>query len=1317
MTEDKHVVVSFSSTNAKIEVNHYLWTEDDGTTSTKVAKSSTQNGEIDEVYATKPRLDIDYKIVTNKDYYGNKTENQIITDINSKYGTTYSSITELGYENLNEFKSDYYIPQNSTGTFKSTKQVVDYYYKEHTYTLTVKHLLEGTEENVPSKTGGTVADEVTEGYDLDDRYRTSDSEEVDYNKYELVEVPSNAEGTIEGDTEVRYYYRQKEHKITTDVKEHEETSSLGVTTTVKGGTITGEDLSPYEIVKHGEDSVKEIKAVPDEYYEVKKITVNGDEIEFTKNEDGSVTLSKFVNMTEDKKVVVEFRKIQGKVIVHHYVEGTTNKIDLKNGNKAQDETKTGNIGDIYASKPHENAAIKYTIVDETPERANGTIINGTIEVTYYYREQQVSVRVDKVWNDSNNRLGIRPSSVKVNLKAIVMNGTTEEDITSTAIPSSIQKQATISGSGWTHTWNNLSQYSSDSKEIIYTVEEVPLTGNLGVVYSAEVTRDNTDPYRLTVTNTYTRPTEKINYVVNKIWDDNSNANGKRPEELVFNIKKPGSTNPAATYTINTLSETSHTFELDKYDERGNEINYTAEEVEKSEGDLFFYTTSGGNRQEISLNGKDAYKSEFTNKFEVPDVKVNVKVTKIWNDANNENEKRPASIKLVLYKVETTGTGVGATSTIRRVTEHILNTPASSNTFTYTFENQPKYDEHGNEIKYTVDEEEINTDDLKFYSKAISETTNNEYEITNRFTVPEEKIEIEAEKIWVEENDTQKQRRPSSVVLKLMNGTTQVRESVVVNAENSWKTTFDNLAKFDERGNEIQYKLAEEETVTDDLKFYEKTGSSDLTKVDDTHYTLTFTNTFKVPDDKIELKATKVWEDENGKDRLDTIKLKLTGNGQTYEKNLTSSNVDETNSNNWIYTFTNLPKYNSDGEEIEYTLTEEEVNNGDFDGYITGIDGFAAINKLIIKETKIEKTGTEEITSLDGIVNYTINYEATIENEYDENCKITITDTLPYEIDTNKEYELNGGTYNSENKTITWEETKTPSNGKITVSKEISLVYKDLPINIDEFTNKVKGELELANGVKEEKQDTFTTIVNFKRDVIVTKVWKGDTESGVRPQNVEIDLLKNGTKIDSKKVKATNNWKVTFEDLEKYDEETREEITYTIEENNVPIGYYKEISTEDVANTGINNLGFRVINNKYGKITITKEDKLDSSKKLGGAEFTLTKLKEENGKWVEDTSFEKKVGITSSEEEKLGIAEFKDLVYGKYRLQETKAPQGYELLRNTVDIEIGEANPDIQTSIQNKESTELPATGTNAKIAIVLFGITILLIAVKIKKKH
>lgn len=90
-----------------------------------------------------------------------------------------------------------------------------------------------------------------------------------------------------------------ERKITTEVKG-------------EGGTISGWENKdePFEIVADGENAKKEIKIVAKKGYRIAKIYINDQEIQFEANEDGAVNLEKFVNITEDKHVVVEFEKVE-----------------------------------------------------------------------------------------------------------------------------------------------------------------------------------------------------------------------------------------------------------------------------------------------------------------------------------------------------------------------------------------------------------------------------------------------------------------------------------------------------------------------------------------------------------------------------------------------------------------------------------------------------------------------------------------------------------------------------------------------------------------------------------------------------------------------------------------------------------------------------------------------------------------------------------------------------------------------------------------------------------------------------------------------
>ncbi len=164
--------------------------------------------------------------------------------------------------------------------------------------------------------------------------------------------------------------KKKEFKITTEVEG-------------TGGSISGEEESPYEVVDYGENSTKEIIATPDYGYKVSSIEVNGEEIEFVEKADHTVELNKFIDMREDKHVKVSFERIEGEVIVHHYIEGTERKVPSKEGKEVADEKIEGYVGEKYSTQVSEEVDEGYENVSVTGE-TEGKIEENTKEVIYYY---------------------------------------------------------------------------------------------------------------------------------------------------------------------------------------------------------------------------------------------------------------------------------------------------------------------------------------------------------------------------------------------------------------------------------------------------------------------------------------------------------------------------------------------------------------------------------------------------------------------------------------------------------------------------------------------------------------------------------------------------------------------------------------------------------------------------------------------------------------------------------------------------------------------------------------------------------------------
>lgn len=150
------------------------------------------------------------------------------------------------------------------------------------------------------------------------------------------------------------------------------------------------------------------------------------------------------------------------------------------------------------------------------------------------------------------------------------------------------------------------------------------------------------------------------------------------------------------------------------------------------------------------------------------------------------------------------------------------------------------------------------------------------------------------------------------------------------------------------------------------------------------------------------------------------------------------------------------------------------------------------------------------------------------------------------------------------------------------------------------------------------------------------------------------------------------------------------------------------------------------------LDIIKQDANDEEKLLDGVEFKLEKLKQAKTgetQWEVDASYKFNnndnlhylTGITGTDGE-ITNDPFKDLKPGRYRLTETKAHEGYNLLSKSIDIEftqdgkykIDDGNAQKATgdaasgytvtlTVLNRKTPELPHTGADAPSLWLLIG--------------
>lgn len=120
----------------------------------------------------------------------------------------------------------------------------------------------------------------------------------------------------------------------------------------------------------------------------------------------------------------------------------------------------------------------------------------------------------------------------------------------------------------------------------------------------------------------------------------------------------------------------------------------------------------------------------------------------------------------------------------------------------------------------------------------------------------------------------------------------------------------------------------------------------------------------------------------------------------------------------------------------------------------------------------------------------------------------------------------------------------------------------------------------------------------------------------------------------------------------------------------------------------------------GKVTVTKVDKNDNTKLLSGAVFKIEKMTEDN---TIDDAFTPLEKTTDNN----GKVEFTELIVGKYRITEIKAPTGYELKSESIDIEITKEAREQNILATDRMKLNLPETGSiNYSLLISILGLFI-----------
>lgn len=796
---------------------------------------------------------------------------------------------------------------------------------------------------------------------------------------------------------------------------------------------------------------------------------------------------------------------------------------------------------IFQSVPkyHDGGTlINYTIAEEKIPGYTTTIAKDASGYKFILTNAKaidtVTKTVSKVWDDNNNQDGLRPTAITVIL---------------TGDGGSRRVKSVTAAENWTVTFENLPKNKNHGQNIQYTVSEAFVSG-----YTEAITQ-NGDNY--TITNTHTPASSE--FFVTKIWKDNGNNDGMRPDEIT--VTAHGSDGRSYTKKLNADNQWSVMFSnLPKYAD-GKVIEYSLTE-ESVPG----YTSS------ITRNGK----SFVLINTHVDETK-NITITKAWNDGNNQDGLRPKTITAVVN---------GSDGSARFVQLF------EGQNWATNLNNLPKY-KNGTEIQYTVKENAI-----PGYETEIKQTGDS-YAITNSHTPTV--VTVSAVKVWDDANN-QDGIRPSLIQVTLTGSDGSVRNAAITKND-GWTYQFKNLPKYN-NGTKIDYTLQEANsnpytyeivkgsdeysftitnnyvpavvnvpitTVWDDDdnrdgiraketaitlhgsngKVYQRivTGKDDFATVfedvpkffdegrevvytvtqnemngytaniaNTDKYTFQITNTHEP--ERLAKTVTKVWDDNNNQDGLrpNTLRIALTGTDGTYiEKSLSTAN-------NWTETFDGLYKYFKEGTPIQYTIDEEAVG-----GYEKGISE---------KDNLITITNTHATEKLDLIVNVVWNDANNQDGYRPDAATIHMSGT--------------DGTQDAKDftKDSSWS----------------SIVFKDL----DHY----KDGNEIKYTVAEDEIPQYTTSIAVNGNVVtvtnthipeitlrnISVIWDDNNDQdGIRPDTVNIKLKGNDKLVDSSELNEDVKWKHSFTKLPV--RENGNEISYTAEENEIP-GYTTSIEKTD-----------------------------------------------------------------------------------------------------------------------------------------------------------
>ncbi|MCI6691128.1 MAG: Cna B-type domain-containing protein, partial [Clostridium sp.] len=795
--------------------------------------------------------------------------------------------------------------------------------------------------------------------------------------------------------------------------------------------------------------------------------------------------------------------------------------------------------------------------------------NENFDIINTYTPGETEFTVNKVWNNVNVENDILPEVTAV----LYQNDKV------------FRTEVLSKANGYRYTFTDLPEYAKTGVKYEYTVKENMNEGTVG--YHTEYV-DNEDG-SITITNTFDITKIKVSGVKNWVGV----PKGSNVPSVTLRLYQNGVEIQSITLVGGEKQNEQEAYEfndLPRYSTDGKEYSYTV-----VEDTISGYTSSG----EGNLSNEYTITNTFTNET------ITVMGEKTWKGVE---DKYLSIVPTITIKLESSlDNGENWTAVEGKVIE------LTAGNTKYEFENLPKYASDSREYKYRVVETPL---------VGYTSSNNGSYNILNTYTPGETAVKVT--KKWTNVDPNTNKVPEVKIILK-QNGTEV--NNIVLDKENGYSYTFENLDKYAPTGVEYNYEV--EEILADGVEGYTK-------EIISGNESIIVENIFK-KDAAIDITFNKVWENVSEASEVPEIKLHLYQNGVELTDKVVTLKGGLKEVREEKYEYKGLPKYSTDGKEYVYTIKEDIISGYESSGEGNALNEYTITNKFIPGTVNVtgEKTwsGVENLSIVPTI---TISLESSLDGEawtavqgksmeltagntkyefnnlpkYSSNSKeykyrVVESEVNGYEISYDDEYNITN-TYNPGEIAIRVTKKWTnvdPNNDKV---PEVNIILKQDGTEVDrivlnkenEYTHifesldkyaptgvKYKYDVEeiLSEGVvgytKEiiSGEEGFIVENIFDRDATIdipfNKVWENVTDNSKVPE-IKLHLYQNGVELTEKAVtlkggtKADRIESYVFKDLPKYATEGKEYV-YTVIEDAV-MGYTLSGEGNDANNYTITN---------------------------------------------------------------------------------------------------------------------------------------------------